>query len=259
VLGLVGVDNAAGSVDEELRQIEQSIAADRHTLEERFFQRKYLRPILLAVAIAAFNQLSGINAVLYYSKRIFDSAGFGESASLLNSVGLGCVNLVFTIVALFLIDRVGRRMLMFVGSIGYIVSLGVTAWVFYTQSELLAATDGTIHRELTQRGGVIVLMSLIVFIASHAVGQGAVIWVFLSEIFPTSVRARGQSLGCFTHWALAAAISQTFPFFAEQSGASIFGFYCLCMVGQLIWVWLVMPETKGVPLEEIEKRLGIVQ
>ncbi len=257
VLQQVGVDESVGTVEGELAEIRASIDLEHHNLREPFFQRKYLQPILLAVAIAAFNQLSGINAILYYSKRIFASAGFGESASLLNSVGLGAVNLVFTMAALAVIDFFGRKKLMLIGSVGYIVSLGVTAWAFYTQSQLVEAADGSVTREITSSGGWIVFLSLLVFIASHAFGQGAVIWVFISEIFPNRVRARGQALGSFTHWIFAAAISQTFPLIAERSGGNVFAFYCCCMVGQLLWVLLVMPETKGVPLEEIQKRLGI--
>lgn len=249
VLEKVGVDEQAGTVASELAAIKESIDLEHHNLKESFFQKQYQRPILLAVAIAAFNQLSGINAILYYSKRIFESAGFGASASLLNSVGLGAMNLVFTMAALVVIDHFGRRKLMLAGSVGYIVSLGATAWAFYTQR----TADGM----FTDFGGTVVFISLLMFIAAHAFGQGAVIWVFISEIFPNRVRARGQALGSFTHWIFAAVISQTFPLIAEQSGGHIFAFYGACMVLQLLWVVFVMPETKGVPLEEIQKRLGI--
>ncbi|MEO1129069.1 MAG: sugar porter family MFS transporter [Planctomycetota bacterium] len=252
VLTRIGTDEDA-SIDEEVAEIKRSLDVEHHALRERFFQAKYSKPIMLAVAIAAFNQLSGINAILYYSKRIFESAGFGESASLLNSVGLGTVNLVFTMAALAVIDHFGRKRLMLVGSIGYIISLGATAWAFYTQATI--GEDGT--EGFTNAGGMIVFGSLLLFIAAHAFGQGAVIWVFISEIFPNRVRARGQALGSFTHWIMAAAIGLTFPMIAEQSGGHIFAFYGLCMVAQLIWVVLVMPETKGVPLEQIQKKLGI--
>jgi MFS family permease len=167
-------------------------------------------------------------------------AGAGAESALLQSVIIGFTNLVFTMVALSVIDRFGRRKLMLVGSVGYILSLSAAACVFYTN-----------------KGGVLLLVSFMVFIASHAFGQGAVIWVFISEIFPNRVRARGQALGTFTHWIMNAAISLTFPMFADQSGGHIFAFYALCMVGQLIWVLLVMPETKGVSLEQIQKRLDI--
>jgi hypothetical protein len=253
----VGTDRKGESVEAEIKDIKQSLDIQRHNLREPFFQRKYMTPILLAIAIAAFNQLSGINAILYYSKRIFESAGFASSASLLNSVGLGAMNLVFTMAALAVIDHFGRKKLMIVGSIGYILSLGATAAAFYSQSTLVQDTSGEWVRQLTATGGWVVFVSLLVFIASHAFGQGAVIWVFISEVFPNRVRARGQALGSFTHWIFAAAISQTFPLIAEVSGGHVFAFYAAMMVLQLFWVLLVMPETKGVPLEEIQKKMGI--
>jgi len=238
VLERVGTDS--GSVDDEIDAIQASLDVEHHSLQEPFFCRNYIKPIMLVVMIAMFNQLSGINALIYYTKRIFEMAGYGESAALGSSVGIGLVNLIFTMAALAIIDHFGRKKLMLVGSIGYILSLGATAWAFYTGA-----------------GGIVVLISLIVFIASHAFGQGAVIWVFIGEIFPNRVRARGQALGSFTHWTMAALISLAFPVIAEVSGAHVFAFYCICMVGQLIWVLLIMPETKGVPLEDIQKKLGI--
>jgi SP family xylose:H+ symportor-like MFS transporter len=244
VLGRMGTDT--GGVDQEIRAIQASLDLEHHSLEERFFQKAYRAPILLAIAIAAFNQLSGINALMYYAPHIFRMAGAGQDSALLQSVVVGITNLVFTMAAMTVIDRFGRRTLMLVGSIGYILSLGATAWAFYTYGGDFTAT-----------GGVVVLVSLLVFIASHAFGQGAVIWVFLSEIFPNRIRARGQALGSFTHWFMAAAISWTFPMFAEASGGHTFAFYAVMMVLQLIWVLRVMPETKGVPLEDIQKRLGI--
>ena len=244
VLAKLGTDT--DGVDEEIREIQASLDVGHHTLGETFFQRKYLRPILLAVAIAAFNQLSGINALMYYAPRIFEMAGAGTGAAMLQAVAVGFTNLVFTMLALAVIDHFGRKKLMIVGSIGYILSLGATAWAFYTY--------GT---EFTPVGSVVVLVSLLVFIASHAFGQGAVIWVFISEIFPNRVRARGQALGSFTHWFMAAAISWTFPMIADWSGGHTFAFYAAMMVLQLLWVLLVMPETKGVPLEQIQKKLGI--
>ena len=237
LISMGGVSSDAGK---ELAAIRASLVETRKHLTERFFQPKYLKPILMAIAIAAFNQLSGINALIYYTRRILEMAGASGTSALLQAVIIGSVNLIATAIALMVIDNFGRKKLMLVGSIGYILSLGATAIAFYT--------------EMT---GPVVLVSLIVFIASHAFGQGAVIWVFLGEIFPNSVRARGQSLGSFVHWFMAAIISLTFPMFAEISGANIFAFYALCMVGQLLWVIFVMPETKGVPLEEISKKLGI--
>ncbi len=257
VLIRVGTDLAGESVEAEIKQIKASLNIERHNLQEAFFQRKYMTPILLAVAIAAFNQLSGINAILYYSRRIFESAGFGENASLLNSVGLGAVNLIFTMAALAVIDHFGRKKLMIAGSLGYILSLGATAAAFYSQSTLTQDASGQFVRQISETGGWIVFVSLLVFIASHAFGQGAVIWVFISEVFPNRVRARGQALGSFTHWIFAAIISQTFPLIAEVSGGHVFAFYAVMMVLQLAWVLFIMPETKGVPLEEIQKKMGI--
>jgi SP family xylose:H+ symportor-like MFS transporter len=238
VLEACGTDT--GNAAEELQEIQASLDLQHHTLEEPFFCKKYLKPILLAVAIAAFNQLSGINALIYYTAHIFKMAGYDQTDALLQSVIIGLTNLVFTMAALTVIDHFGRRKLMLVGSFGYIVSLSAAAYSFYS---------GT--------GGKLLLASLIVFIASHAFGQGAVIWVFISEIFPNRVRARGQALGSFTHWIMAAAISWTFPMIAAQSGGHTFAFYALCCVGQLLWVLWLMPETKGISLEKIQKELGI--
>ena len=244
VLESCGTDT--GSVDEEIEAIQASLDMEHHTLREPFYQRKYMKPISLAVMIAMFNQLSGINALMYYAPHIFKMAGAAEGSALLQAVAVGLTNLIFTMAALAVIDHFGRRRLMLVGSVGYIVSLGVTAWAFYTY--------GT---DFTAAGSRVVLASLLVFIASHAFGQGAVIWVFISEIFPNRVRARGQALGSFTHWFMAALISWTFPIIADVSGGHIFAFYGLCMIGQLLWVLLVMPETKGISLEDIQKELGI--
>jgi SP family xylose:H+ symportor-like MFS transporter len=236
----------AVSAEKEVSEIEQSLALERHRLEEPLFQKAYRKPIVLAIAIATFNQLSGINALMYYAPQIFEMAGAGEGSALLQAVAVGGTNLIFTMAGLAVIDHLGRRALMIVGSIGYIVSITATAAAFYTY--------GTNFDDF---GGIVVLVSLLVFIASHALGQGAVIWVFLSETFPTRVRARGQALGSFTHWFFAALVSWTFPIIAEVSGGHTFAFYAVMMVAQLIWVLRVMPETKGVPLEEIQKRLGI--
>ena len=244
VLARYGTDT--GSVDDAVQEIQASLDMEHHSLSEPFFCKKYLKPILLVIAIAMFNQLSGINALMYYAPHIFKMAGAGESSALLQTVAVGGTNLVFTMLALLVIDVFGRKKLMIAGSIGYIVSLGATAWAFYT--------FGT---SFTPFGSLIVLISLLVFIASHAFGQGAVIWVFISEIFPNRVRARGQALGSFAHWIMAAAISWTFPMIASVSGGHTFAFYATCMIGQLIWVLLLMPETKGVTLEQIQKKLGI--
>jgi SP family xylose:H+ symportor-like MFS transporter len=229
-----------GNVEEEIHAIQESIDLEHHRVREPLFQKKYLRPILLAFFIAMFNQFSGINALLYYSQRIFEMAGASGSFARLQSVIVGATNLVFTMLALTIIDHFGRKRLMLIGSLGYIISLSTVAWAFYTD-----------------RGGMIVLASFMLFIASHAFGQGAVIWVFISEIFPNRVRARGQALGSFTHWFMCALIAWTFPMLAERTGAHVFAFYAAMMVLQLFWVIFFMPETKGVPLEKIQLKLGI--
>ncbi|MBN1478720.1 MFS transporter [candidate division KSB1 bacterium] len=244
VLEKCGTDS--GSIESEIREIQASLDLEHHSLQEPFYTKKYRKPILLAVAIAMFNQLSGINALMYYAPHIFKMAGAGAESAMLQTVAVGGTNLIFTMAALAIIDFFGRKRLMIVGSIGYILSLGSTAWAFYS--------FGT---EFTSAGSAVVLISLLVFIASHAFGQGAVIWVFISEIFPNRVRARGQALGSFTHWLMAALISWTFPVIADLSGGYTFAFYGICMIGQLLWVVFVMPETKGISLEKIQKKLGI--
>jgi len=244
VLEKCGTDS--GNIEEEIDAIQKSLDLEHHSLAEPFFTRKYSKPIMLAIAIAMFNQLSGINALMYYAPHIFKMAGAATESALLQTVAVGGTNLILTMAALVVIDQFGRKKLMLVGSAGYIISLSVTAWAFYTYGTQFTAT-----------GSMIVLISLLVFIASHAFGQGAVIWVFLSEIFPNRVRARGQALGSFTHWIMAALISWTFPMIAEISGGNTFAFYAVCMVGQLFWVIFVMPETKGISLEQIQRKLGI--
>ncbi len=205
-----------------------------------FWTRRLRRPIALAVLIAFFNQLSGINAVLYFAPRIFELTGLAAESANLQSVGIGVVNLVFTFVGLGLIDRVGRRTLLLVGSVGYVASLGLCAWAFFTETY------------------AIVPACLFAFIAAHAVGQGAVIWVFISEIFPDRHRAAGQSLGSFTHWVFAALLTTFFPALVTAFAPGVvFLFFCGMMVLQLVWVLTSVPETKGVPLEAIEKRLGV--
>lgn len=205
-----------------------------------FWSRRLARPILLAFLIAFFNQLSGINAVLYFAPRIFEWTGQEQQAALLSSVSIGVTNFLFTFVGLWLIDRLGRRTLLFIGSFGYIASLGLTSWAFF--SEHLG----------------IVPICIIAFIAAHAVGQGAVIWVFISEIFPNRQRAGGQALGSFTHWMFAALLTSFFPKMAQAMPPGyIFLLFCLMMVLQLVWVRLMVPETKGVPLEQMQKRLDI--
>jgi SP family xylose:H+ symportor-like MFS transporter len=238
VLEQCGTDT--GSIEDEIGEIQRSFDLAHHEVTEAFFQRKYAKPIALAITIAAFNQLSGINAVLYYSGAIFRMAGADRASALLQSVIIGLTLLVFTIAALATIDHLGRRKLMLAGSVGYIASLAAVSYAFHS---------GT--------SGGLLLASLLVFVAAHAFGQGGVIWVFIGEIFPNRVRARGQALGSLTHWVMSAAISWSFPMIAAVSAASAFAFYAACMVAQLLWVLFVMPETKGVPLEAIQRRLDI--
>jgi len=205
-----------------------------------FWTRRLQKPILLAILIAFFNQLSGINAILYFAPRIFELTGLGAKAALLQSIGIGVTNLVFTFVGLWLIDRLGRRTLLYIGSFGYITSLGLVAWAFFTQ-----------HFS-------IVPVCIFAFIAAHAIGQGAVIWVFISEIFPNRHRAEGQTLGSFTHWIFAALLTTFFPRMVTSFPPGyVFSFFAGMMVLQLIWVKTMVPETKGVPLEQIQKQLGI--
>jgi sugar porter (SP) family MFS transporter len=197
-------------------------------------------PVALAFLVAFFNQMSGINAILYFAPRIFEMTGLGSKAALLQSVGIGVTNLVFTFVGLWLIDRLGRRTLLYIGSFGYIASLGLASWAFYTR-----------HFD-------IVPACIFAFIAAHAVGQGAVIWVLISEIFPNRQRAGGQTLGSFTHWVFAALLTTFFPRMVEAfAPGSVFLFFCGMMVLHLVWVKVMVPETKGASLEQIQKRLGI--
>ena len=232
----------ASASEQELNELVDEIEASANKKESKggFFTKKMLKPILLAFFIAFFNQLSGINAILYFSPRIFEMTGLGEQAALLQSVGIGFTNLIFTFVGLWLIDRLGRKTLLYIGSFGYIASLGLCAWAFH--SELFG----------------IVPFCIFAFIAAHAIGQGAVIWVFISEIFPTLHRAAGQTLGSFTHWFFAASLTLVFPKMAEILAPSmIFGIFCFMMVLQLIWVRVAVPETKGIALEQMGKKLGI--
>ncbi len=210
---------------------------------QTIFSPKYRFPLMLAFLIAFFNQFSGINAFLYYAPRIFELAGLEKSSALLSSVGIGVANLVFTLVGLSMIDRFGRRQLMYIGSVGYIISLSLVALSFVMGIK-----------------GMAVPVFLFLFIASHAIGQGTVIWVFISEIFPNHLRAKGQAFGSSVHWVLAAAIPSSIPFLFTTIGAApVFAFFALMMVLQLIFVWRMMPETKGVPLEELEKQLIAVR
>jgi sugar porter (SP) family MFS transporter len=236
VLHLIQPEASRTQLESEADEI---LALSHEQVEAGHFWTRRLRlPILLAFLIAFFNQLSGINAILYFAPRIFELTGLGARTAMLQSVGIGVTNLIFTFVGLWLIDRLGRRTLLYIGSVGYIVSLGLTAWAFFTEHFL------------------IVPACLFAFIAAHAIGQGTVIWVFISEIFPNRHRAQGQALGSFTHWFFAALLTTFFPGMVSLFAPGyIFLFFCGMMVLQLLWVWLMVPETKGVPLEEIEHRL----
>jgi SP family xylose:H+ symportor-like MFS transporter len=232
----------------ELQEIHASLAAAENATDVPFFTAQHRKVILLAIAIAAFNQLSGINAILYYAPEVMEDAGASGNAALWMSVGVGTMNLIATMAALSVIDKIGRRKLMIVGSIGYLISLAFLAAVMFAYAGDYNATSA-----------VLVLAGLLVFIAAHAFGQGSVIWVFISEIFPNRIRGRGQSLGSLTHWVFAALTSYAFPPIVGALGGGVgFSIFAVCMVGQLIWVLKVMPETKGVPLEEMEYQLGLV-
>ncbi|GAB4055620.1 sugar porter family MFS transporter [Spirosoma litoris] len=217
-----------------------AIQQSNHHIEgsTRLFSASHKTPIMLAVLFAVFNQVSGINAIIYYAPRIFEMTGLGKSSALLSSAGVGLVNLIFTMISMNLIDRFGRRTLMKIGSVGLIITLGLVARAFYLQDF----------------SGMSVPLLLFGYIAFFGFSQGAVIWVFISEIFPNEVRASGQSLGSFTHWLMAAIITFTFPYFAEHvGGGNTFLFFTVMMVLQLLFVVRLMPETKGTSLEQIEK------
>ena len=238
ILQSIHPEYSADQLNAKADEIEASAVAT--PTSGKFWTARLKVPIMLAFFIAFFNQLSGINAVLYFAPRIFEMTGLGEKAALLQSIGIGVTNLIFTFVGLYLIDRLGRRTLLYIGSVGYIVSLGLCSWAFHSENY------------------GIVPICIFAFIASHAVGQGAVIWVFIGEIFPNQSRANGQALGCSTHWVFAALLTLVFPKMVSLfSGSTVFLFFCLMMVLQLVWVKLAVPETKGVPLEEMEKRLGV--
>ena len=223
-----------------LRMRAEGVMTDRTATGGGFWTWRLRVPIALAFLVAFFNQLSGINAILYFAPRIFALTGLGEQAALLQSIGIGVTNLLFTFVGLWLIDRLGRRTLLLIGSIGYILSLGACAWAFYTHHES------------------IVPACIFAFIAAHAVGQGTVIWVLISEIFPNRYRAVGQSLGSATHWVFAALLTTMFPLMVSAfHPGTIFLFFCGMMALQLVWVLTMVPETKGVPLEEIQRRFGL--
>lgn len=238
---VLAVINPGINVKEKVDEIKMQ--NEREQTGENIFMKKYRFPLILAFLIAFFNQLSGINAFLYYAPRIFESAGLGESTALLSSIGIGVVNLLFTLLGVFLIDRLGRRQLLLIGSIGYIISLSLVAAAFFLEW-----------------GGMWVPIFLFLFIAAHAIGSGAVIWVFISEIFPNRLRASGQAFGSSTHWVLAAIIPSTIPYLFTNIGPGyVFAFFAFMMVLQLIFVIFMMPETKGKSLEELSEELSLKQ
>jgi SP family xylose:H+ symportor-like MFS transporter len=224
--------------DGEVAHMRQASVRAPDAAAPRLFQAAYSVPVTCAIAIAMFNQLSGINALLYYAPRIFELAGAGADSALLQSIAVGGTNLVFTIVALFLIDRFGRKPLLYVGSI-------------VTAAALILVG---LQLESAAPSGTLVLVGLLGFIAAFAVSQGAVIWVFISEVFPSAVRGKGQALGSTTHWVMAAAITWAFPVFAARLGGWVFGFFGAMMLLQLLWVWKFMPETNGIALEDMDLR-----
>jgi sugar porter (SP) family MFS transporter len=230
-------------------EVSSIITSNQHeaALEKKagFFSPAHSKIIWLAFFIAFFNQLSGINFILYYAPEILSRIGLAAKESLLNSIAIGGTNLIFTFVGLYLIDRLGRKTLMIIGSLGYIISLSMVAYAFKSQA-----------------GPVFLMSFLLLFIASHAIGQGAVIWVFLSEIFPNKIRALGQSFGASVHWVFAGIITLITPVFLDEKNGIlkdapwvIFAFLAGMMVLQLVWVLTKMPETKGVSLEQLEKNL----
>lgn len=234
-------DKAVNRLSELKGSINESVSQQK----EKLFSGKYKKPLLLAFLLAFFNQLSGINFVLYYAPEILERAGLASGESLLSSISIGVINLIFTFVGIALIDKLGRKQLMYLGSIGYILSLAMVGWCFYSGAS-----------------STLLLIFILVFIASHAVGQGAVIWVFISEIFPNKVRAYGQSWGTGTHWVFAALITLITPTFLDSEIGifkdnpwPIFIFFAVMMVLQLLFVIFLMPETKGVSLEELAKKM----
>ncbi|WP_158821738.1 sugar porter family MFS transporter [Granulicella sp. S156] len=241
VLEMMGSPNS----EAELADIRESLHMERNQKQASLFEStgnrlRYGKPIFLAIAIGAFNQLSGINAILYYLNDIFAAAGFSRVSGNMQAVAIGAMNLVATLVGMMLIDRVGRKMLLLIGAVGTAICLSIVAAIFATHQHL-----------------AVLVWALVAYIAFFAISQGAVVWVYISEIFPTRVRGKGQSLGSGTHWVLNAALSWTFPIIAARSGAYPFIFFAAMMVVQFIVVLLFFPETKQVSLEELQRKLKI--
>ena len=240
VLARFGHENPA----QEAREIESSLVTEMSGAHQHLFQRKYLKPLLLACVIGVFNQLDGINAVLYYAPQIFRMAGAGKADALMQSVIVGLTNLVMTLVAMALIDRVGRKALLLWGSVTFVLSHLLAAWVFRTHAH-----------------GWVVILALMGIVGSHAYSQGAVVWVIINELLPNAVRASGSAVVCFLIWVLCAGVSWSFPVVAGESGESAayaFAFFAFMMVVQFFLLLKYLPETKGISLEELEKRLGVV-
>ena len=234
---VLGVINPGQDVEQLMLEI--NTENENTVTGENIFMKKYRFVLILAFCMAFFNQLSGINAFLYYAPRILEEAGLGASTALLSSIGIGVTNMLFTLLGIFLIDRMGRKQLMYIGSVGYIISLSLVACAFFFNWE-----------------GMSVAIFLFLFIAAHAVGQGTVIWVFISEIFPNHLRGYGQSFGSSVHWILAAVVPSLIPILFTTIGPGIvFSFFVFMMVLQLLFVAFVMPETKGVSLEALSKSL----
>ena len=233
-------------VDAEIASILESNQQELQTTHPAsFFKPQHSKIIWLAFMIAFFNQLSGINFILYYAPEILEKAGLAAKESLFNAIAIGSTNLIFTFVGLYLIDRLGRKTLLIIGSIGYILSLSLVSYAFYAHT-----------------GAFFLMTFLLLFIAAHAIGQGAVIWVFIAEIFPTKIRSTGQSFGASIHWVFAAIITLITPVFLDKDTGifkenpwPIFAFFAGMMILQLIWVLTRVPETKGISLEELEKKL----
>jgi len=227
-----------GNVELELREIQQTVSAEHGQKSTPLFQQRFRKPVILAITIGMFNQLAGINAILYYLNDIFERAGFSKVSSDMQAVAIGLTNLIFTMVGMSIIDRVGRRKLLLIGAVGTGICLAGVAAIFATG----------LHGEL-------LVWLLVTYIAFFSLSQGAVIWVYISEVFPNAVRAKGQGLGSFTHWIMNALISAIFPIMAKTSGAIPFVFFAAMMVVQFVVVLVFYPETKGVRLEDMEAQL----
>jgi MFS transporter, SP family, xylose:H+ symportor len=227
---------------QEAAEIAESLKAEMTGAHQRLLQAKYLKPLLLACMIAAFNQLDGINAVLYYAADIFRMAGASKTTALMQSVIIGFTNLVMTIIAMALIDRVGRKLLLLIGSVTFVMSHALAAWVFATHAQ-----------------GGIVIVALMGVVGTHAYSQGAVVWVIINELLPNAVRASGSAVVCSLLWVLCLGVSWSFPVVAAvpSGGAYAFGFFALMMVLQFVLVAKFLPETKGVSLEQLQQRLGV--